>query len=141
MVAAGGEVTEAMEVSAGVDGGRVGRGDAVRGLGQRGGRPAPEHADPASVPLTLALAALSDPVRLAIVRELAGAPEWSLTCGSFDVPVGKAARSHHFTILRQAGVIEQRDDGPHRRNRLRREEFDGAFPGLLDLILTRQGPV
>ncbi len=116
-------------------------GNATGGQVQRGGRRAPEHADPASVPVTLALAALSDPVRLAIVRELAAAQEWSLTCGSFDVPVGKAARSHHFTILRQAGVIEQRDDGAHRLNRLRRREFDEAFPGLLDLVLRRPGPV
>jgi len=112
----------------------------TRGAPPRGGRPAPEHADPSAVPLTLALAALSDPVRLAIVRELAASPEWSITCGSFDIPVGKAARSHHFTILRQAGLIEQRDTGAHRLNRLRREEFDQTFPGLLDLVLHRRDP-
>ncbi len=91
------------------------------------------------MPLTVALAALADPVRLAIVRELAGSADWARTCGSFDVPVGKAALSHHFAVLRGAGLIEQRDDGPKRANRLRRAEFEHRFPGLLDLALREEG--
>ncbi|MEU9831278.1 helix-turn-helix domain-containing protein [Streptosporangium sp. NPDC048047] len=50
--------------------------------------------------------------------------------------MSKATRSHHFAVLREAGLIEQRDEGPRRYNRLRRPEFDRASPGLLDLILT-----
>jgi len=42
---------------------------------------------------------------------------------AFTVPVGKAAPSHHFTVLRAAGLVEQRDQGPKRLHRLRREEF------------------
>lgn len=98
-------------------------------------RTPPEHTDPAEVPIHLALAALADPVRLQIVRELAACEDWSRACGSFDVPVGKAGRSHHFAVLRSAGLIEQRDIGPKRLNRLRRPEFDERFPGLLDLVL------
>ncbi|MEU8978872.1 helix-turn-helix transcriptional regulator [Streptomyces sp. NPDC048309] len=98
-------------------------------------RAAPEHTHPDDVPVQTALAALADPVRIALVRELAGSPEWTRSCGSFDVPVGKAARSHHFTVLRGAGLVEQRDEGPKRVNRLRREEFDARFPGLLALVL------
>jgi DNA-binding transcriptional ArsR family regulator len=101
----------------------------------RGRRPAPEHTHPDEVPLAAALAALADPVRLRLVRELAASPDWSRTCGSFDVPVGKAALSHHFAVLRAAGIIEQRDTGTRRANRLRREEFGRRFPGLLDLAL------
>ncbi|GAA3789717.1 ArsR/SmtB family transcription factor [Streptomyces phyllanthi] len=100
-----------------------------------GHRAAPEHTHPDDVPVLAALAALSDPVRVALVRELAGSPEWTRSCGSFDVPVGKAALSHHFAVLRGAGLVEQRDNGPRRVNRLRREEFDARFPGLLDLVL------
>jgi hypothetical protein len=51
------------------------------------------------------------------------------------VPVGKAALSHHFAVLRSSGLIEQRDLGARRVNRLRRAEFDARFPGLLDLVL------
>ncbi|MFG2118851.1 ArsR/SmtB family transcription factor [Streptomyces sp. NPDC048710] len=103
-------------------------------------RAAPEHTHPDEVPVLTALAALADPVRLALVRELAGSAEWSRSCGSFDVPVGKAALSHHFAVLRGAGLVEQRDEGPKRVNRLRRTEFDARFPGLLDLVLNTPDP-
>ncbi|MFE1312233.1 ArsR/SmtB family transcription factor [Streptomyces sp. NPDC058755] len=100
-----------------------------------GHRTAPEHVHPDEVPVEAALAALADPVRLTLVRQLAVSADWSRSCGSFDVPVGKAALSHHFTVLRGAGLVEQRDEGPKRVNRLRRAEFDARFPGLLDLVL------
>ncbi|MGP3974239.1 ArsR/SmtB family transcription factor [Streptomyces sp. 8N114] len=98
-------------------------------------RPAPVHTHPDEVSVLTALSAVADPVRIELIRELASSPEWTRSCGSFDVPVGKAAKSHHFTVLRGAGLVEQRDEGPKRVNRLRREEFDARFPGLLDLIL------
>lgn len=98
-------------------------------------RTAPVHVHPDDVTVQEALAALAEPVRLALVRELAASGDWTRSCGSFDVPVGKAALSHHFAVLRAAGLVEQRDQGPKRVNRLRREEFDARFPGLLDLVL------
>lgn len=98
-------------------------------------RPPPVHTEPGEVSLLTALSALADPVRIELVRELAGSGDWSRSCGSFDVPVGKAALSHHFTVLRAAGLVEQRDQGSRRVNRLRREEFEARFPGLLDLLL------
>lgn len=104
----------------------------------RAGRPAPEHTHPDEVSLTAALAALADPVRLYLIRELARSADWERTCGSFDVPIGKAALSHHFAVLRGAGLIEQRDAGTKRANRLRRAEFDRRFPGLLGAVL-REG--
>lgn len=102
------------------------------------GRGAPEHRHPREVPLQGALAALADPVRLILVRELAASRDWERSCGSFDVPVRKAALSHHFAVLREAGLIEQRDSGARRVNRLRRAEFDARFPGLLDLVLNEE---
>ncbi|MFC0639517.1 hypothetical protein [Streptomyces griseoluteus] len=42
---------------------------------------------------------------------------------------------HHFTVPRAAGLVEQRDEGARRVNRLRRAEFEARFPGLLDLVL------
>lgn len=98
-------------------------------------RAVPVHTDPEEVSLLAALSALADPVRLQLVRELADSADWTRSCGSFDVPVGKAALSHHFSVLRGAGLVEQRDEGPKRVNRLRRAEFDARFPGLLDLVL------
>lgn len=96
------------------------------------------HVHPDAVSLQAALDALADPVRRMILRELASQPEWTRACGTFDLPVGKATRSHHFAVLREAGLIEQRDEGPRRLNRLRRPEFDRAFPGLLDLALSER---
>ncbi|KJE25226.1 putative transcriptional regulator [Frankia torreyi] len=93
------------------------------------------HRDPAQVSLQEALDALGDPVRRAILRMLADHPDWTLPCGSFEVPVSAATRSHHFAVLRATGLLEQRDTGPRRFNRLRRAEFDDRFPGLLDLVL------
>ncbi|EPH39403.1 putative HTH-type transcriptional regulator YczG [Streptomyces aurantiacus JA 4570] len=93
------------------------------------------HARLDDVTVQEALAALADPVRLTLVRELASSDDWTRSCGSFDVPVGKPALSHHFAALRAAGLVEQRDEGARRVNRLRREEFDARFPGLLALVL------
>ncbi|WP_329416251.1 helix-turn-helix domain-containing protein [Streptomyces sp. NBC_00704] len=98
-------------------------------------RAAPVHTDPEEVSVLTALSAVSDPVRITLIRELANSPDWTRSCGSFDVPVGKAALSHHFSVLRGAGLVEQRDEGPKRLNRLRREEFEARFPGLLALLL------
>jgi DNA-binding transcriptional ArsR family regulator len=100
-----------------------------------GSAQAPRHADPVEVSLQTALEALSDPVRRMILVDLAQHPEWTRACGTFDLPVGKTTRSHHFAVLRAAGLLEQRDDGVRRLNRLRRPEFDKAFPGLLDAVL------
>ena len=79
------------------------------------------------------LHALSDPVRLQIVAALAENGESS--CGSFDVPVTKSTCTHHFRVLREAGIIRQRQVGTTRLNELRRAELDSSFPGLLDTIL------
>ena len=96
------------------------------------------HTSPGLTSLEDALNALADPVRRMIVRELAGSEDWSRACGTFELGVGKATRSHHFAVLRQAGLLEQRDIGARRLNRLRRDEFDAVFPGLLALVLAER---
>jgi DNA-binding transcriptional ArsR family regulator len=95
------------------------------------------HVDPAEVPLQTALDALADPVRRSILRDLATHDDWTRACGTFDLPVKKATASHHFAVLRSAGLIEQRDEGARRLNRLRRSEFDRSFPGLLSATIDR----
>lgn len=83
--------------------------------------------------LAAVLHALSDPVRLRIVAELARGGE--RTCGSFELPVTKSTCTHHFRVLREAGLIHQRAEGNRRVNTLRREDLDARFPGVLDSIL------
>ncbi len=84
------------------------------------------------------LHALSDPVRLMIVAELAKG-EGEYTCGSFALPVTKSTCTHHFKVLREAGLIQQRQQGTTRLNTLRREDLEARFPGLLDSILQAAG--
>jgi DNA-binding transcriptional ArsR family regulator len=86
--------------------------------------------------LTGVLHALSDPVRLEIVRTLAAGGGCERHCGEFGLTVTKSTRTHHFRVLRENGVIEQRAAGTAVVNRLRREELDGRFPGLLDSVLS-----
>jgi DNA-binding transcriptional ArsR family regulator len=92
------------------------------------------HPRRAEIELGAVLHALSDPVRLKIVAELARA-DGEHTCGSFDVPVSKSTCTHHFKVLREAGVIHQRQVGTARLNRLRRDDLEARFPGLLSTIL------
>ena len=83
--------------------------------------------------LATVLHALSDPIRLRIVAGLAGGDERA--CGSFQLPVTKSTCTHHFRVLREAGVIHQRAEGTRRVNALRRDDLDARFPGVLDSIL------
>ena len=94
----------------------------------------PEEPDLESVTLAAVMAALSDPVRVRIVRTLATQGE--RTCGTFELGISKATRSHHFKVLREAGLTHTRSEGTHRHVSLRREEVDARFPGLLDAVLT-----
>jgi DNA-binding transcriptional ArsR family regulator len=92
------------------------------------------HPPTEDIELPAVLHALSDPQRLHIVRELAAKSE-PRRCGSFDLDITKSTLTHHFRVLREAGVIEQRVEGTARLNSLRRDDLDGRFPGLLDAVL------
>lgn len=108
--------------------------DVERKLVPHARRPALEHPAPEDLELTRVLHALADPTRLAIVRTLAG--EGEMACGAFPaVQVSPSTLSHHFRVLRQAGVIRQRDDGTRRWSALRRADLDACCPGLLDVVL------
>jgi DNA-binding transcriptional ArsR family regulator len=93
--------------------------------------PAPDLVDVATV-----LHSLSDPVRLAIVKQVdAQGPGGELSCGQLDVPVGKSTCSHHLKNLIAAGVTAEREEGTRKYIRLRRDELDRRFPGLMDSVL------
>jgi DNA-binding transcriptional ArsR family regulator len=83
--------------------------------------------------LSRVLHALSDPVRLQIVCSIDSGGECSM--GQIEVPVTKSTCTHHFKVLRDAGVLAQRQVGTARLNTLRREDLDARFPGLLDSVL------
>jgi DNA-binding transcriptional ArsR family regulator len=82
------------------------------------------------------LQALSDPVRLEIVRQVdAQGPAGELSCGQLDVPVSKSTCSHHLKALNCAGVTAEREEGTRKYVRLRRTELDRSYPGLIDSVL------
>jgi DNA-binding transcriptional ArsR family regulator len=88
----------------------------------------PSHQDFARL-----LYALGDPVRLEIVRQLAHRGE--IPCGGFGMDMPKSSLSHHFRVLREAGILGTRAKGTSILNFLRREELEQCFPGLLHGVL------
>ena len=86
------------------------------------------------VTLPAVMQALSDPCRLAIIRELLGAKGRALACNEVRLKISKATRSHHFEVLRAAGMIRTKMDGIKCMTSLRRSELNKRFPGLIKLI-------
>ncbi|WP_194908660.1 ArsR/SmtB family transcription factor [Catenulispora rubra] len=93
------------------------------------------HADPADVPLAAAMHALSDPLRLQIVDLLAREGETECSAIYSALGISKSNASHHFRILRESGLIWRSHQGRQQSARLRKDEFDTRFPGLLDTVL------
>jgi len=79
------------------------------------------------------LHALSDPTRLTVVRTLRR--EQGRACGTFPVQVAPSTLTHHFRVLREAGLIHQREDGARRWTTLRQDDLQRRFPGLIDAVL------
>jgi DNA-binding transcriptional ArsR family regulator len=79
------------------------------------------------------LAALGDPVRLDIVRQLADRGE--VPCGGFGLDLAKSTLSHHFKVLREAGLVGARSEGTSLMNYLEKDAIDRKFPGLLTGVL------
>lgn len=85
--------------------------------------------------LDLIMGALADPLRLTIIRKLILESEaYDHTCGWFGFDRPKSSLTHHFKTLREAGLIRQRQYGLERRSRVRTEDLDDRFPGLLNLV-------
>jgi DNA-binding transcriptional ArsR family regulator len=85
------------------------------------------------------LEALADPVRLEIVRQLAGAEPAELMCHQLELPVTKSTASHHLKTLLRAGVTAEREAGTCKYIRLRRDELEQQLPGLLASVLRAAG--
>ncbi|MBB2895481.1 helix-turn-helix transcriptional regulator [Pseudomonas sp. AS2.8] len=94
-----------------------------------------KHPSPDEFSLERLFHALSDPVRLDIVRYLARVAE--ATCGELDGGRPKSSMSHHFRVLRDAGLVHTRNAGTTHMNQLRRDDLDQRFPGLMAAILSQ----
>ncbi|MFC4533048.1 ArsR/SmtB family transcription factor [Sphaerisporangium dianthi] len=91
------------------------------------------HPELGEILLTEVMAALSDPIRVGLVRVLADGRErgW----GELRAPVAKSTLSHHLRVLRDAGLTRTRQEGTRCFVLLRREDVRARFPGLLDVVL------
>ncbi|PWR09013.1 transcriptional regulator [Micromonospora acroterricola] len=91
------------------------------------------HPDPDEMTLTEVMAALSDPIRVGLVRLLSDGQErgW----GVLRAPVSKSTLSHHLRVLRDAGLTRTRQEGTRCYVVLRREDLQARFSGLLEAVL------
>lgn len=93
-----------------------------------------DHPDERDLSLDRVLAALADPHRRSIVRRLAsGGAEQS--CSQFDLLVSKSTQTHHFRVLREAGIIRQRYVGTSVMNSLRADELPPALREVVDAVV------
>ena len=99
---------------------------------QRGRAPL-THPEFADLDLLDVLHALSDPTRMTIVQTLRFDAERA--CGTFPVDVAPSTLTHHFRVLREAGIIRQREEGNRRWTTLRADDLEDRFPGLVDRIV------
>lgn len=94
------------------------------------------HPSRDDITLTGVLEALSDPMRLRIVRALV-AQQGCMSCTeAAPCPdMAKSTLSNHFRILRQAGLVLTAKKGVEHRNVIRLDDIEARFPGLLKMIL------
>jgi DNA-binding transcriptional ArsR family regulator len=98
--------------------------------------------DLAAIDILSVLQALSDPVRLEIVRQLAANEDGKgLMCNQLQLPVAKSTGSHHLKTLASAGITAEQEQGTCKYVRLRRAELEQRFPGLLESVLQAADPL
>ncbi|RJL20397.1 ArsR/SmtB family transcription factor [Bailinhaonella thermotolerans] len=92
------------------------------------------HPAAEDIRLAAVMHALSDPARLDIVRRVA---DGEVTCGALaeEADLHKSTMSHHYRVLREAGVTHTVQRGRLRYVRLRRDDLDARFPGLMESVL------
>jgi DNA-binding transcriptional ArsR family regulator len=66
---------------------------------------------------SVAFAALSEPMRLAIVERLAAAPK-TVGALALDLPVSRPAVSQHLKVLKEAGLVDVEAAGTRRIYRI-----------------------
>lgn len=92
-----------------------------------------EHPPTGQITVARVLFALSEPLRLEMVRKLAETGEVdSLELGP-DLP--RSTLTHHTSLLRESGVVLVRAQGRKCLIRLRAEDLESRFPGLLQSVL------
>lgn len=91
-----------------------------------------------SFDLTVILNALADPGRRTLMSALYGCTD-PIDCAVLveqaDLGLSNPTISHHYRVLREAGLTRTVVNGRKRVVRVRRDEMESRFPGLLEAIL------
>ncbi|MBL7286842.1 helix-turn-helix transcriptional regulator [Corynebacterium godavarianum] len=91
------------------------------------------HPETDEITLARVLAALSDPTRLEMIRRLADGGEHDSLELADDLP--RSTLTYHTRMLRDAGVTWTRSEGRACLIRLRSEDLDQLFPGVLAAVI------
>ncbi|WP_129656327.1 ArsR/SmtB family transcription factor [Rothia halotolerans] len=92
------------------------------------------HPDAEEIAIPRVLFALSEPLRLNMVRKLAAQGETDSIDLGPDLP--RSTLTHHTSLLRESGVVFVRAEGRKCMIKLRDEDLEARFPGLLGTVLT-----
>jgi DNA-binding transcriptional ArsR family regulator len=96
-----------------------------------------DHPAREEIRLEAVLHALSDPARMQVVRFLSALGEGEeAPCSAIDLAVTKSTSTHHYRVLREAGLIRQVYRGTAKMTAMRRDDLNALFPGLLESVLT-----
>jgi DNA-binding transcriptional ArsR family regulator len=94
------------------------------------------HPSKDDITLEGVLGALADPMRLRIVKSLLGKDSCMSCTEAAPCPdMAKSTLSHHFRVLRDAGLIQTTKRGVEHRNVVREDDIDARFPKLLETVL------
>lgn len=91
------------------------------------------HPPTSEIVLPRVLYALSDPIRLEMVRRLAGQGEMDSLDLAEELP--RSTLTYHTRILRENGVTFTRSAGRSCRVSLRTDDLERRFPGLLQSLV------
>jgi DNA-binding transcriptional ArsR family regulator len=93
--------------------------------------------DRETIELVGVLHALADPVRLKLVGNLAEHHSEPCACdpAANDVDLTASTLSHHWRVLRAAGITTTVAEGRRRWVSLRADDLEIRFPGLLTSVL------
>lgn len=94
-----------------------------------------------SFDLTVILGALADPGRRALMAALYHSQnpiDCAVIVEKADLGLSNPTISHHYRVLREAGLIRSVAEGRKRIVSVRREEMEKRFPGLLQAVLGGQ---
>ncbi|MFG3406273.1 ArsR/SmtB family transcription factor [Streptomyces sp. NPDC048142] len=92
-----------------------------------------QHPETSEIAMPRVLFALSEPLRLGMVRTLVERGEVdSIELGP-DLP--RSTLTHHTSLLRESGIVFVRAEGRKCMIRLRTDDLEARFPGLIRTVL------